>query len=92
MGCFAEFGWAWNLNSSKATKRAASISMETVECFVILLYGITNVFLEHLSNWGGEWIAQDFEHVAISLLFIGGGSVGGPGELNWAKANHPSVG
>jgi thiol:disulfide interchange protein len=49
--------------------------MERVECFVIFVYGITNVFLEHLSEWGGRWVAQDFEHVAISLLFIGGGLV-----------------
>ncbi|KAK5541204.1 hypothetical protein LTR46_004008 [Exophiala xenobiotica] len=50
--------------------------MEGVECFVIFVYGITNVFLEHLSEWGGRWVAQDFEHVAISLLFIGGGLCG----------------
>ncbi|TVY26246.1 putative membrane protein [Lachnellula hyalina] len=76
IGCFAEFGWAWNLKPSNLTKRTASISMETVECFVIFLYGITNVFLEHLSAWGEAWVPQDFEHVAISLLFIGGGLCG----------------
>lgn len=47
--------------------------MEGTECFLIMVYGISNVFLEHLSAWGGEWTAQDFEHVAISVLFIGGG-------------------
>lgn len=47
--------------------------MEGVESFLIFIYGISNVFLEHLSNWGGAWVAQDFEHVAISVLFIGGG-------------------
>jgi hypothetical protein len=51
--------------------------MEALECFFIFLYGITNVFLEHLSAWGDAWVSQDFEHVAISLLFIGGGLVGG---------------
>ncbi|OBT61438.1 hypothetical protein VE03_08951 [Pseudogymnoascus sp. 23342-1-I1] len=76
IGCFAEFGWAWNLKPSNPTMRTASISMETVECFVIFLYGITNVFLEHLSAWGGAWVPSDFEHVAISLLFIGGGLCG----------------
>lgn len=81
IGCFAEFGWAWNLKPSNLTKRTASISMETVECFVIFLYGITNVFLEHLSAWGEAWVPQDLEHVGISLLFIGGGLVGDPGEL-----------
>jgi len=52
-----------------------NVSMEGVESFVIFFYGITNVFLEHLSAWGGRWVPQDFEHVAISLLFIGGGMV-----------------
>jgi hypothetical protein len=37
--------------------------------------------LEHLSAWGEAWVPQDLEHVAISLLFIGGGLVGDPGEL-----------
>lgn len=54
--------------------------METIESFVIFLYGITNVFLEHLSAWGQAWVPQDLEHVAISLLFIGGGLVGDLGE------------
>ncbi|EPE25389.1 hypothetical protein GLAREA_01301 [Glarea lozoyensis ATCC 20868] len=76
IGCFAEFGWAWNLKHSKLSKGTVSMSMETVECFVIFLYGITNVFLEHLSAWGEAWVPQDFEHVAISLLFIGGGLCG----------------
>jgi hypothetical protein len=49
--------------------------MEAVESFLILLYGISNVFLEHLTAWGQDWTAQDLEHVAISVLFIGGGSV-----------------
>lgn len=79
MGCFAKFGWAWNLKPSNLTKRTASISMEAVECFLIFLYGITNVFLEHLSAWGEAWVPQDLEHVAISLLFIGGGLVSDPG-------------
>ena len=49
--------------------------MEGLECLLIFIYGITNVFLEHLSGWGGAWKARDLEHVAISLLFIGGGLV-----------------
>jgi hypothetical protein len=59
--------------------------METVECFIIFLYGITNVFLEHLSGWGEAWVPQDLEHVAISLLFISGGLVCDPGELRIGK-------
>jgi hypothetical protein len=72
MGCFSAQGWAWNLQpfGRKNTK-----SMEFLECYIIFLYGITNIFLEHLSAWGEAWIPSDFEHVAISLLFIGGGLV-----------------
>lgn len=49
--------------------------METLECSLIFLYGITNIFLEHLTAWGQAWSPMDFEHVAVSLLFIGGGLV-----------------
>lgn len=34
------------------------------------------MFLEHLGGWGGRWTAQDFEHISITVLFIGGGLVG----------------
>ncbi|CZR61804.1 related to YTP1 [Phialocephala subalpina] len=79
IGCFAHLGWAWNLKltpTPQSQNWKNSITMEGVECFLILAYGISNVFLEHLSAWGGEWSPQDFEHVAISLLFIGGGLCG----------------
>jgi len=49
--------------------------MEAVECSLLFLYGITNIFLEHLSAWGKAWSPMDFEHVAVSFLFIGGGLV-----------------
>jgi hypothetical protein len=78
MGSFAGMGWAWNLKP--ATERpfngqSRSITMEGLESFLIFLYGISNVFLEHLSGWGEAWTVQDLEHVAISVLFIGGGLV-----------------
>lgn len=78
MGCFAELGWAWNLITAEKTKSKDStrcITMEAIECFLIFLYGVVDVFLEHLSGWGKPWIPQDFEHVAIALLFLGGGVV-----------------
>ncbi|EXJ78443.1 hypothetical protein A1O1_08843 [Capronia coronata CBS 617.96] len=78
-GCFSGRGWAWNLKvstSSPSRKWSGSVTMEGVECLLIFIYGITNVFLEHLSGWGGAWTPQDLEHVAISLLFIGGGLCG----------------
>lgn len=47
-----------------------------MESFLIFFYGSTNIFLEHLGGWGGEWSAQDLEHVSITVLFIGGGLCG----------------
>ncbi|EED22447.1 conserved hypothetical protein [Talaromyces stipitatus ATCC 10500] len=73
-GCFSAQGWAWNLQPLGLKRN--SITMETIECFLILIYGITNVFLEHLSAWGQAWSPMDIEHVAVSLLFIGGGLCG----------------
>ena len=77
MGCFAEFGWAWNVKPTRSEVgwRASIPSAEFTESFVIFLYGITNVFLEHLGNPGGEWGAQDLEHVSITIMFAGGGLV-----------------
>lgn len=78
MGCFADFGWAWNVKPSAAVvgSRVASVpSAEFVESFVIFLYGSSNVFLEHLAGWGGVWSSQDLEHISIAGLFFGGGLV-----------------
>ncbi len=72
MGCFAEYGWAWNVRPSNTIPSA-----EFVESFVIFIYGSTNVFLEHLAAWGATWTAQDLEHVSISVMFFGGGLVSG---------------
>ncbi|PWY94430.1 integral membrane protein [Aspergillus sclerotioniger CBS 115572] len=79
LGCWADLGWAWNVKPSSAIvgKWKAKIpSGEFVESFVIFLYGITNVFLEHLAGWGGAWTATDLEHVSISIMFFGGGLCG----------------
>ena len=79
MGCFAEIGWAWNLKPPAgvvSSRKARVPSAEFVESFVIFLYGCTNMFLEHLAAWGGEWTAQDLEHVSISIMFFGGGLCG----------------
>lgn len=78
MGAFADFGWAWNMKPSKEVigrRRAALPSAEFTESFVIWLYGVSNVFLEHLAAWGDAWTAQDLEHVSISVMFFGGGLV-----------------
>lgn len=79
MGAFAEFGWAWNVRprpSTIAAWKSRVPSAEFTESFVIWLYGASNVFLEHLNNWGGTWSPTDFEHVSITILFFGGGLLG----------------
>jgi hypothetical protein len=80
MGCFAEFGWAWNVKPPKQLVgrwKAMVPSAEFTESFVIWLYGTSNVFLEHLAAWGEAWSPQDLEHVSISVMFFGGGLVSG---------------
>ncbi|KAJ5097190.1 hypothetical protein N7456_007911 [Penicillium angulare] len=78
VGAWADLGWAWNKKppSYIVGWKARVPSGEFVESFVIWLYGVTNVFLEHLSGWGAEWTPADMEHVAISIMFFGGGLVG----------------
>ncbi|KAF2838507.1 integral membrane protein [Patellaria atrata CBS 101060] len=79
MGCFADFGWAWNIKPTAnivGHHKARIPSAEFTESFVIWLYGASNVWLEHLAAWGSEWTAQDLEHVSISILFFGGGALG----------------
>ncbi|RFU33044.1 hypothetical protein B7463_g3278, partial [Scytalidium lignicola] len=73
-GCPSRQGWAWNLQPLR--REHNPLSMETIECSLIFLYGITNVFLEHLTAWGQAWSPMDLEHVGVSLLFIGGGLCG----------------
>lgn len=78
MGCFVEYGWAWNMRPPVgvvSSREAAMPSAEFIESFVIFLYGSTNVFLEHLAAWGGAWSPSDLEHVSISIMFFGGGLV-----------------
>jgi hypothetical protein len=78
MGAFADFGWAWNVKPPSEVvgrAKAAMPSAEFTESLVIWLYGVTNVFLEHLAAWGDAWTAQDLEHVSISVMFFGGGLV-----------------
>jgi hypothetical protein len=79
MGAFADYGWAWNIRPEYplvSRWKSRIPSAEFTESFVIWLYGASNVFLEHLNNWGGKWSPQDFEHVSITILFFGGGLFG----------------
>jgi len=53
---------------------------------LIFTYGTTNIFLEHLGNWGKEYSAQDLEHISITVLFIGGGLLRTPQALRMFKS------
>jgi hypothetical protein len=78
IGAWADLGWAWNkkLPASVVGWKAKAPSGEFVESFVIWLYGVSNVFLEHLAGWGKEWTVSDMQHVSISIMFFGGGLIG----------------
>lgn len=79
MGCFVEYGWAWNIRPPPgvvSARKARIPSAEFVESFVIFLYGSTNVFLEHLAAWGKPWSPMDLEHLSITIMFFGGGLCG----------------
>jgi hypothetical protein len=79
MGAFADFGWAWNVKPGHDLVPAWKTrvpSADFVESFLIFLYGISNVWLEHLAAWGAAWSPEDFEHVSITILFFGGGLLG----------------
>ncbi len=72
-GCFADRGWAWNALPENLKNK--KYSAEFVEATLMFIYGSTNVFLAHLAAWGKEWSATDLEHLAIAVLFFGGGLV-----------------
>ncbi|PHH80788.1 hypothetical protein CDD83_3661 [Cordyceps sp. RAO-2017] len=74
-GSFGDLGWAWNVRPQTKLRKWCPTA-ELVECALIFSYGSTNIFLEHLGHWGGAWRPQDLEHVAITILFIGGGLCG----------------
>lgn len=79
MGSFSDLGWSWNVKppaSLVGSRRAAAPSAEFVESLLIFIYGSTNVFLEHLGSSDGKWTAGDLEHIAITVMFFGGGLVG----------------
>lgn len=51
-------------------------TMEYFESLLIFIYGITNVFMEHLGNEDGVWSHKDIQHASIAFMFIGGGLSG----------------
>ncbi|ODV91377.1 hypothetical protein CANCADRAFT_32036 [Tortispora caseinolytica NRRL Y-17796] len=77
LGCFADWGWAWNIKPPSTSRFINAIpSSEFVEASLILLYGSTNIFLEHLGGAGGAWSAMDLQHVSIAFLYLGCGICG----------------
>ncbi|KAL7271208.1 hypothetical protein RUND412_006045 [Rhizina undulata] len=79
LGAFSELGWAWNIKPPAefgGKWRSRIPSGEMVESLVIFLYGVSNVFLEHLASWGSTWSHGDLEHVSIAFMFFGGGLCG----------------
>ncbi|ODV77460.1 uncharacterized protein CANTADRAFT_7924 [Suhomyces tanzawaensis NRRL Y-17324] len=84
-GAFTGKGWAWNhhyvtaFNNNTRWNKIQSkglVTMEFLESSLILFYGCTNIFLEHLSNAGGAWSAKDLQHASIAFIFIGCGLCG----------------
>jgi hypothetical protein len=77
-GAFSDFGWAWNVKPPASVigrAKARVPSMEFVESMLICIYGVSNVWLEHLNAAGQAWSPMDYEHVSITILFFGGGLV-----------------
>lgn len=83
-GAGAGKGWAWNHRFVGAAGSAGWLrlqprgiwTMEFVESALILFYGSTNIFLEHLAGAGGEWTAKDLQHVLIAFIYLGCGLCG----------------
>ncbi|RLV93970.1 putative membrane protein [Spathaspora sp. JA1] len=83
-GGFLNKGWAWNHKFISTANRSRWFSfqnkglctMEMLESSLILFYGSTNIFLEHLGNAGGEWSAKDLQHASIAFIYIGCGLCG----------------
>lgn len=84
-GAFQNKGWAWNHRFLSGRKAQSGWlrwqpnglwTMEFIECSLILFYGSTNIFLEHLANPGGEWAAKDLQHVSIAFIYLGCGLCG----------------
>lgn len=73
-------GWAWNVKpttpSYSSSKKSRVPSAEWFESALIALYGISNVWLEHLNAAGEAWSPMDYEHLSITILFFGGGLLG----------------
>ncbi|KAM9909621.1 hypothetical protein OXX69_005252 [Metschnikowia pulcherrima] len=84
-GAFKNKGWAWNHRFVTSAKASAGwlrwqsnglCTMEMVESVLILFYGSTNIFMEHMASSDGEWTAKDLQHVSIAFIYLGCGLCG----------------
>ena len=81
LGCFAAAGWAWNARppaSIVGNRVAKAPSAEFVESALIFAYGVSDMWLERLGKTDPSWSSTDLEHVAIAIMFFGGGLVSLP--------------
>lgn len=53
-----------------------SFTFEFLESALILIYGVPNIFMEHLASKDGHWTPADLQHASIAFMFIGGGLSG----------------
>ncbi|QPG76684.1 hypothetical protein FOA43_004078 [Brettanomyces nanus] len=87
LGAFSRMGGAWNYACVtdvdkrhslwlKMQPKGTMITFEMIESSLILLYGSTNIFLEHLAAAGEPWAAKDLQHISIAFMYIGAGLCG----------------
>ncbi|VEU20397.1 DEKNAAC101346 [Brettanomyces naardenensis] len=100
LGAFTRMGGAWNYSYVteddkrhslwlRIQPRDSMITFEMIESSLILFYGSTNIFLEHLAAAGGPWAAKDLQHVSIAFMYIGAGLCGVITEVqlqSWRKS------
>lgn len=85
-GAFKIKGWAWNHRLVSQSAVSASrwlrlqpeglFTMEFVESALILFYGCTNIFMEHMANAGKPYSSKDLQHASIAFIYIGCGACG----------------
>ncbi|KAL1915102.1 uncharacterized protein VTP21DRAFT_7583 [Calcarisporiella thermophila] len=80
LGCFAEWGWAWNV----VPDHEKYITAEFIEAFTVFLYGITNTWMEHFGQ-SSEWSHKDFQHASLAFMWWWAGLCGVLLELRWVR-------
>lgn len=66
LGSFSELGWAWNRIPVASRKNVPTA--ESVESFVIFLYGISNTWMERFgANPGDPYTTRQVQHISIAV-------------------------